>query len=108
MFNAIEVGPGYGVNGLGLVEVEPGYGVDGLGSPMYGDDGVTLVGATMGAYDDLGALPMYGADGVMLLGALGDEEKPFFKRPMFWGGVAGFVATAASAYLLGKAMAFRG
>jgi hypothetical protein len=104
MLNMVDIGPGFVVNGsgMGMVEIEPGYGV-------HGADDVTLVGNGIGAYDDVTLVGTgIGAyDDVTLVGALGQDDRPFFKRPLVYGVAAGFLATAASAYLLGKAMAFK-
>lgn len=88
----VNIGPGFRVDGadLGEVEIEPGYLVDGASLGAYDD--VTLVGTGMGAYDD-----------VTLVGALGQDDRPFFKRPMVYGVAAGILAAAAGGYFLGKA-----
>lgn len=89
MLNAVEIGPGYalqGAGGLGLVEIDPAFTVDGLGA--YDD--VSLVGAGMGAYDD-----------VQLVGAFGEDLRPWYKRPYIVGGIAlGVLAAAAGGYML--------
>lgn len=89
MLNAVEIGPGYalqGAGGLGLVEIDPAFTVDGLGA--YDD--VSLVGAGMGAYDD-----------VTLVGAFGEDLRPWYKRPYVLGLIAaGVVGAGTGAYFL--------
>jgi hypothetical protein len=68
---------------LGLVEIEPGYGVDGLG--------LVEIEPTQS---------IAGADGVQLVG-FGQEEKPWYKRPLVLTAIGvGVVAAGTGAYML--------
>lgn len=98
MLSAVEIDPGYVVDGanLGIIDIEPGYGVNGLG--QYDYDNVQLVGC-----DALGncgpGLGQYDYDTVQLVGGLGISDTT--KKILLYGGIGlGVIGAAIGGYML--------